>query len=304
MPTQHPSPLELNQQVIEEFRANGGRVGGMFEGARLLLLTTTGARTGRRRTTPVAYARDGDRLLVFGTNAGGPAHPAWYHNAVAHPAVTVEIGTDDGRVDRFPATAEPLRGAERDTRFRAQCERDPAFAAYEAATTRVIPVVALHRADPADAARNRAIGAFLLRVHGELRAELASLRTALAEGPASAERPRAPALGRRLATHCLTLCASLHGHHTNEDGAFAGFERQFPELRPAIARLRREHETVARAVDGIETLVGRLSTEPAGADTDRLRAEVDLLCSALEAHFAYEEEQLLPALLGPAGEGD
>ncbi|NED57503.1 nitroreductase family deazaflavin-dependent oxidoreductase, partial [Micromonospora aurantiaca] len=84
---------DWNRQVIEEFRANGGRVGGRFEGADLLLLTSTGRKSGARHTTPLGSMADGDRLLVFASNAGGPNHPAWYHNIRADPRVTVEAGT-------------------------------------------------------------------------------------------------------------------------------------------------------------------------------------------------------------------
>lgn len=139
---------EFNRLIIEEFRAHGGRVGGMFEGAPLVLLTTLGARTGKRRTTPAAYARDGERLLVFASNAGGPAHPAWYFNLLADNRVTVEIGTEEGTVHTFAARAEPLRGEERDHQYSLQAARDPGFAAYQAGTDRTIPVIAL-TPDPA-----------------------------------------------------------------------------------------------------------------------------------------------------------
>jgi deazaflavin-dependent oxidoreductase (nitroreductase family) len=299
MPEQHLSPAQFNQQVIEEFRTNGGRVGGRFEGAPLALLTTTGARTGRLRTNPAVYARDGLRILVFASNAGSPRHPDWYHNLLADPRASVEIGTEDGRVERYAVTARSLDGEERDRLYRAQCERDPAFTAYQEATDRVIPVVALSRPDLTDPARTRAIGEFLLRVHGELREQLASVLRAL-DNPLSS-----PAPGRHLSTHCLSLCTALHGHHTNEDGAFTDFERQFPELAPAIERLRREHETVARAVTGIESLVAELASTTASGtastDVERLRTEVRRLASDLEAHFAYEEEQLMPTLFGSGG---
>ena len=85
---------DWNRQTIEAFRASGGKVGGVWEGRPLLLLTTTGAKSGQRRTTPVMYLADGDRLLVFATKAGAPTNPAWYHNLLAHPEVTVEVGTE------------------------------------------------------------------------------------------------------------------------------------------------------------------------------------------------------------------
>ena len=130
----------FNQAIIEEFRANGGKVGGQFEGAPMLLLTTTGAKTGRRLTSPVVYARDGDRLLIFASNAGVPTHPAWYHNLVANPTVTVEVGAET-----FEARATVVTGEERDRLYAEQAKRMPGFATYQQNTTRVIPVVALER---------------------------------------------------------------------------------------------------------------------------------------------------------------
>ncbi|MQA86386.1 MAG: nitroreductase family deazaflavin-dependent oxidoreductase [Streptosporangiales bacterium] len=129
-----------NQAIIDEFRANGGKVGGPFEGGTLALLTTTGAKTSRRRTNPVRYLQDGDRILVFASNAGRPTHPAWYHNLLANPELTVEVGAET-----YQATAVPLHGEERDRLYARQAELVPAFAEYQARTSRVIPVVALHR---------------------------------------------------------------------------------------------------------------------------------------------------------------
>jgi deazaflavin-dependent oxidoreductase (nitroreductase family) len=134
------SPTDWNQAIIAEFRANGGKVGGPFEGAPLLLLTTTGARTGRRLTTPVLYNTDGERLLIFASKGGAPTHPAWYHNLVAHPRVTLEVGTET-----FEATATVLHGEERDRLFARHAAQYPGFAEYQAKTTRTIPVIALER---------------------------------------------------------------------------------------------------------------------------------------------------------------
>jgi deazaflavin-dependent oxidoreductase (nitroreductase family) len=85
---------DWNKQIIEEFRRNGGKVGGSFEGAPLLLLTTTGARSGMARTTPVMYLPDGDRMIVFASKAGASTNPDWYHNLVVHPKATVEVGSE------------------------------------------------------------------------------------------------------------------------------------------------------------------------------------------------------------------
>jgi len=131
-------PNDFNQQIIEEFRANGGRVGGPFEGARLLLLTTIGARSGAAHTIPLGYLPDGgERVLVIASAGGAPNHPAWFHN-LAHPRVTVEDGTFT-----YDAQAVVLEGAERDRVFARAVEADPGWADYQATTTRILPVVAL-----------------------------------------------------------------------------------------------------------------------------------------------------------------
>ncbi|HLX57173.1 MAG TPA: nitroreductase family deazaflavin-dependent oxidoreductase [Ktedonobacteraceae bacterium] len=131
---------DWNRRTIEEFRANGGKVGGMWEGKPLLLLTTTGAKSGQRRTNPVVYLRDGDRLLVFGSKGGAPTNPDWYHNLLAHPQVTVEVGSET-----YEATATVLSGEERDRLYAMQAQLSPQFAGYQARTTRKIPVIALER---------------------------------------------------------------------------------------------------------------------------------------------------------------
>ncbi|WP_329110534.1 nitroreductase family deazaflavin-dependent oxidoreductase [Micromonospora sp. NBC_01699] len=134
---------DFNQQVIDEFRANSGRVGGWFEGARLILLTTTGARSGAAHTTPLGYLPDGgDRILVIGSAGGAPTHPDWFRNLVADPRATVEDG-----VFVYDATAAVLTGAERDRVFARAVEADPGWGDYQARTSRVLPVVAL-RQDP------------------------------------------------------------------------------------------------------------------------------------------------------------
>ncbi len=129
---------DWNSKIIAEFRANDGKVGGQFEGAPLLLLTTRGRRSGTERTNPVMYLGDGDRLLVFASKAGAPTHPDWYLNLLAHPEVTVEVGTRT-----FRATAVALAGEERDRMYAEQARRYPGFAEYQSKTDRVIPVVAL-----------------------------------------------------------------------------------------------------------------------------------------------------------------
>ena len=132
---------DFNQKIITEFRENAGKVGGMFEGAPLVLLHTTGAKSGKERISPLVYQADGDRFVIFASKAGAPTSPDWYHNLVAHPGATVEIGTDT-----FAVQSEVVTGAERDRLFTRQKELAPNFAEYEKATTRTIPVVVLTRA--------------------------------------------------------------------------------------------------------------------------------------------------------------
>jgi deazaflavin-dependent oxidoreductase (nitroreductase family) len=129
---------DFNTQIIEEFRANAGKVGGMFEGTDLLLLTTIGAKTGRQTTAPLAWYAEGDRLHVFGSKAGADTHPAWYHNLIANPDVTVEAGAET-----YQATATVLKGAERDRVWEIQVARAPGFGEYQQNTDRIIPVIAL-----------------------------------------------------------------------------------------------------------------------------------------------------------------
>jgi deazaflavin-dependent oxidoreductase (nitroreductase family) len=132
------SPNDFNAQIIDEFRANEGRVGGMFEGMTLLLLHHVGARTGTKRVNPLAYDRDGDRYVIFASKAGAPTNPDWYHNLKAHPNVSIEVGADT-----IDVTATEASGEERDRLFGRQAERSPGFAEYQAKTDRVIPVMLL-----------------------------------------------------------------------------------------------------------------------------------------------------------------
>ncbi len=129
---------EWNRQTVEEFRATKGKVGGMWEGRPLLLLTTTGAKSGQPRTNPVMYLREGDRLFVFASKGGAPSHPDWYHNLLAHPEVTVEIGDQT-----YTATAKPVTGEERDHVYARWAQMYPQFREYQEKTSRTIPVIEL-----------------------------------------------------------------------------------------------------------------------------------------------------------------
>jgi deazaflavin-dependent oxidoreductase (nitroreductase family) len=128
----------FNKTITDEFRANDGKVGGQFEGANLLLLTTTGAKSGEPRVSPLAYFRVDDKLLIVGSFAGADVNPAWVHNLRANPSARVEIGNESSDV-----TARELPPAERDELFPKLTALAPGFAEYQANTTRIIPLFEL-----------------------------------------------------------------------------------------------------------------------------------------------------------------
>jgi deazaflavin-dependent oxidoreductase (nitroreductase family) len=132
--------VEFNNNVIAEFRENGGKVGGMFEGAPIVLVHHIGAKSGVERIAPLVYLADGDRLFIFASKGGADDNPAWYHNLVANPKVTVEVGTET-----FAVTASVLTGAERDEVYAKQAAKLANFGEYQQMTTRIIPVVELTR---------------------------------------------------------------------------------------------------------------------------------------------------------------
>lgn len=132
---------EFNQGLMKEFRANGGKVlSGPFVNAPLLLLTTTGAKSGRPFTTPLVYTKDGDRIVIIASKGGFPTHPAWYHNLKAHPTTTIEIGKE-----KFQAKATISKDPERQRLFDAQAKVMPNSNEYQKNTTRQIPVIVLER---------------------------------------------------------------------------------------------------------------------------------------------------------------
>lgn len=138
------SPNDYNQQVIAEFRANGGKVGGQFAGGNIVLLTTTGAKSGQPRTSPLVYFRDGDRYVIMASKGGAPTNPDWYYNLVAHPDVMLEVGTE-----KFAARASVAEGAERERIFAQVVAESPGFGEYQRNTTRQIPAVILTRTSAA-----------------------------------------------------------------------------------------------------------------------------------------------------------
>ncbi|MFJ9726385.1 nitroreductase/quinone reductase family protein [Streptomyces sp. NPDC101209] len=277
-------PNDFNQQVIDEFRANKGRLTGYFAKARLLLLTTIGARTGAPHTTPVGYLPDGDgRVLVIASAGGADRHPDWYRNLLAHPQVSVDSG-----VFRYDARAVVLDGEERERAWARAVEADAGWAAYQRKTGRLIPVVALHeiaRPGPPDINASSP-GEAIRLVHGVFRRELALIREEMANGAGGGT------LGAQLRVTCLTFCQGLHTHHAGEDTVmFPLLADRHPGAAPALRRLREEHESIAVLVADLRRAVTDGTGDPAAA-----RAEVERLTVELEAHLTYEEQELIPLL--------
>jgi deazaflavin-dependent oxidoreductase (nitroreductase family) len=272
-------PHDWNTSVIEEFRAHRGQVGGPFAGGRMILLTTTGARTGRPHTTPLGYLPDDDfRILVIGSAGGSDRHPAWYHNLVARPLATVETG-----LFTYEARATILTGDERDRLFARAAEAQPGWADYQAKTSRVLPVVALASATDGPPMAG-SFGDTLRAVHETFRRELAIIRREVAEA--------GPSLVAQLRVNCLNTCAGLHQHHRGEDlGIFPAVAGRDPSLAPVVDRLRAEHEAIAALIDALQTAI---SGE--GAGSAEVVVTVDRLIDELERHLTYEEEYLIPAL--------
>ncbi len=142
MPTRTPADWQnMNDPVVAEFRSSGGQVTGRFAGRPILLLTTTGRKSGQPRLIPLNYSKDGDRLVVIASKGGSPIHPDWYHNLVANPEVTIELGDET-----FRARATTAEEPERSRLFAQQAAEMPFFAAYERdVTARQIPVVVFDR---------------------------------------------------------------------------------------------------------------------------------------------------------------
>ncbi|MFI9625234.1 nitroreductase/quinone reductase family protein [Streptomyces sp. NPDC052042] len=290
-------PTSFDQSVIDEFRANEGKVGGPFEGADLLLLTTTGARSGKETTAPLGYVRHDGALLVVGSNLGAPSHPAWYHNLLAHPLVRVELGTRT-----FQALAVPAEGARRDALFAQVVRVAPGYGDYQARTARTLPVVVLEPADAEDTEESAGadtLAAKLMEVHTWLRGQLRQVRAeadahfaarAAHQGPGE---PPAPGLGLQIRQRCLAFCQSLRFHHTSEDAhLFPAMARRHPHLADTFARLTEEHRAIALVQDELVALLAGIGI----ADPARFRAELDRMSVELNAHLDDEEERLLPLL--------
>ncbi|GAA2574914.1 MULTISPECIES: nitroreductase/quinone reductase family protein [Streptomyces] len=286
-------PTSFHQSVIDEFRAHEGKVGGPFEGGDLLLLTTTGARSGASRTTPLGYVRHGKALVVVGSNLGGPRHPGWYHNLLARPVVRVEVGTSS-----FEALAVPAEGARREELFAHVVRAVPGYGDYQARTSRPLPVVVLERAEPEKwegrPREVRTLADKLLEVHTWLRGQVRQVRAETeAHFAAPGEAGRPPGLGLQIRQRCLAFCQALEFHHVSEDGhLFPGIARHHPHLTDVFDRLADEHRTVARIQGELADLLAGIAV----AEPRRFRAALEEMSARLDAHFDYEEEVLLPLL--------
>ncbi|WP_020125309.1 nitroreductase/quinone reductase family protein [Streptomyces sp. 303MFCol5.2] len=290
-------PTSFNESVIEQFRADGGKAGGPFEGGNLLLLTTTGAESGTTRTTPLGYLRHGDALLVVGSGPGAPDHPDWYRDLLAHPVVRVELGTET-----FQALAVPAEGARREELFAHAVRTAPGYGGHRARIARSLPVVVLEPAEPDgwEGPREvRTLADKIMEVHTWLRGQLRQVAAqadahfaALAahEGPGE---PPAPGLGLQIRQRCLAFCQALRFHHVSEDAhVFPTMARHHPDLADTFARLTEEHRTVTRIQDELVTLLADVSI----ADPEHFRAELDSMTRELNAHLDFEEETIVPLL--------
>ncbi|MFI5802674.1 nitroreductase/quinone reductase family protein [Streptomyces sp. NPDC051561] len=295
------APLGFNQSVIDEFRANKGKVGGPFEGGDLLLLTTTGARSGRRSTVPLGYARDEDgQLLVTASNSGSGRHPDWYRNLLARPAVEVEIGTE-----HLSLIAVPAEGEHRDRLFARMVAAAPGYADYQRQTTRVLPVVVLQHVEYGPYAPDGgprpvlSVGDKLMEIHTWLRGQLQRVRAdaeahfAAATAGTDPGAPTLPGLGLQIRQHCLAFCDTLDFHHKAEDSAvLPQIVRHHPHLADPIAQLGEEHRKMATLK---ASLIGHLS-EYRSADPQTFLAELIRMSEELTAHLDYEESVIFPVL--------
>lgn len=281
------------RQIIEEFRARSGLVGGRYAGRRMLLLTTAAAGPTAARTTPLVYVPDHrpdaePRMLVIAAPTADGEPPAWYGELAVREHVDIEAGTWS-----FQAAVEIVRGAERDRLFARAAEADPELLAARDAAKAPVPVVALTPVD--DGPPAGPMGDALTTIHATFRQELALLRAEVAK--AAADGTPAGGLVLQLRVNCLSFCHGLEFHHTGEDQMiFPWLEKQYPELAEPLTRLRREHEVVADLVHRLHALVGPDAPESTAPGPAAVLSEVDRLVDELEAHLDYEEEQLVPLL--------
>ncbi|WP_406093127.1 nitroreductase/quinone reductase family protein [Streptomyces sp. NBC_01013] len=291
-------PTSFHDRHIEEFRANGGKPTGPFEGRDLLLLTTTAAESGTPRTTLLGYVRREGSLAVVGAGTGTPNHPGWYHDLLAHPVVSVEVGTQS-----YQALAVPDPDAHGEELLDHAVPAAPGAGAHQPPAVRVPLVVVLEPADPdrweGRPREVRTLADKVMEVHTWLRGQLRQVRAeteahfaarAAHQGPGE---PPAPGLGLQIRQRCLAFCQALEFHHTSEDEhLFPGIARYHADLGATFDRLRDEHRTVARIQGDLAALLAGIGI----ADAPRFRAELNSMSAELNAHLDYEEQTIVPLL--------
>ncbi|MFD6398973.1 nitroreductase/quinone reductase family protein [Nocardia sp. NPDC060249] len=287
---------DFQHRVIDEFRSNAGVVGGPFQGSPLLLLTTVGARSRRRHTTPLGYLDIDGKRLVVASAGGADRNPAWLHNLRTHPVVRVEVGSET-----YPATTSELTGAVRDRFWEAVVRKHGGYGTYQQMTARVIPLVEILPLPSRQGLdRVRGMGDFMHEVHQWLSAEIdlviaqvdAIIATADVVTPMTLP-PRT--LHAEMLERCVTLCGALERHHMGEDfGAFPMVAEAFPALAPTLEKLRAEHVVVAEINALIRELLAGYT--PGTSDPRELRVELHGLDARLREHFAFEEHTILDAL--------
>lgn len=298
-PDRPDSPFPANnfqQRIIDEFRANAGIVGGPFQGSSLLLLTTVGARTRRRHTTPLGCVDVDGKRLVVASAGGADRDPAWLHNLRAHPVVTVEVGSET-----YPAIASILAGAVHDRIWAEVVRRHPGYGDYQQMTARLIPLVEIRPLPSRDGLdRVRGMGDFLKEVHQWLSAELDVVLTQvdalIAAGDTTTPVTLPPrTLHAQMRERCVAFCAALERHHMGEDfGALPMVAEAFPALAPTLEHLEAEHVVVAEINASIRDLLEGYA--PGASDPRELRVELHGLVARLREHFAFEEDTILDAL--------
>lgn len=310
---------DFNTRVVREFRARGGRVTGMSDGGDLLLLTTTGARTGREHTTPLGFVRLRGRLLVVASAGGSDRHPDWYRNLLTHPMSRMELRSATAvpeaaaeALEEHEVVAVPLEGDERDRAFAEIVHREPGYGHYQDGTDRVLPVVALDPLEDGEGgqAPARTLADALVQIHDWLRSQLTRVQEDTDTHLAARERARAagepaptPGLSLQIRQHCLAFCGNLHTHHDREEQMFPALAQSHPHLADTLYRLGEEHRTVDRLRGELEALLADVAT----ADPERFRADLARMAEELRAHLDYEERELFPVLdeipLPPTAQG-
>jgi deazaflavin-dependent oxidoreductase (nitroreductase family) len=280
---------DFHRNVIEEFRAKNGAVGGMFEGSTLALLTTIGAKTGRSRTTPLAYMTIDKTQVVIASAMGSDKNPSWFYNILRHPVVTVEDGHKT-----FKAVATVPHGESRDRLFEEVIKQDSGFADYQKATSRIIPVVTLQPLP--DLGWDRGLGDFVMESHDWLNDRIEEFREIVKGSPSPSNLATAfEPVDSLLTARCSDFCRALTEHHEGEDnGAFALVVDRFPGMNPTTKALKSDHFKISKLQLSLKSELEGFQNGV--TDKETVMRLLDLLELDLKAHFLYEERTIVPVL--------